>query len=167
MKRLVLLGLVLIPSVSAAQGYASKVSGWTLSDTGRKPGDDSGRSVSIEKSVPGISLLYGPNGKGNGGSFRLSFAASKGCKARTFYVGTDFGVDKAASVADVRNEINGAFAEFREGCPRTSISSTALLTGFDEAFAAVHKQVADKPYIFSSTPDAGATLPPQSKSQGQ
>jgi hypothetical protein len=166
-KLLLLLSLAWLPSVSAAQDYVAEVSGWKMSDVGHKPNDDSERSVLIEKNLPGVSLVYGPNGKGNGGSLKAIFPASKGCRGLEFSAAFDFEIAKAAPATEVRNEINAVFATFRARCPGKAISAVELLNGFDDAFAAVQRRVAEQPYIFPPTMTSGERSLPQSQSQGQ
>jgi hypothetical protein len=166
-KRLLLLGLFLASPAFAVQDYMAADSGWTISDVGHRPGDDSQRKVVIEKTTPTVHLVYGPNGIGYGGSFRADFPATKGCRGFQSNVLFLFDTAKGDPATEVREQIHAAFVDSAKRCRKRAAGEVELLSGFDEAFAAVHKRVAEKPYIFPSEPVATARPLPQPQSQGQ
>jgi len=132
-----------------AQNNAIDVAGWKLSDVGHKPGDDSERVVSIDKSLPEVSLFYQPSESNTGGSIHGEF---KGCKGLNYSSGFGFDDPPADRAAEVRRQVHEAFTDFAKTCPIKPDVETRLMNGFAEAFAAVDKLMTDKPNVYPPEP---------------
>ena len=142
-------GLLAWAGVTVAQDSAIDVAGWKLTDVGHKPGDDSDRTVTIEKAIPEVDLFYHPSETNTGGSISASF---KGCKGLSYNSGFGFDDPPADRAAAVRKEVDEAFAEFAKSCPVKPDAEARLMAGFAEAFAAVDKLMTDKPNVYPKEP---------------
>lgn len=162
----VMTGAVVLPLIAVlavpgnAQDSAIDVAGWKLTDVGHKPGDDSDRSVAIEKAIPEVDLFYRPSETNSGGSISASF---KGCKGLSYNSGFGFDDPPADRAAAVRKEVHEAFAEFAKSCPVKPDAEARLMTGFAEAFAAVDKLMTDKPNVYPKEPAEDGNSQDQSK----
>jgi hypothetical protein len=155
------MGLAL-PNLAIAQDRIKQVAGWQLSDTGSRLGDDRDRWVGIEKGVPHIELVYSLGLTNAVGTIVLTFSACKGLEYNAA-----FDNPPTQRAAAIRKQVHEAFAEFARSCRIKPGSEVALMAGFDEAFAAVDKQVTDKPYILSPKPPSDGQGTADTKSQGQ
>lgn len=137
-----------IPAFAADQ--TEQVAGWTLSDAGGKAGDDTDREVILKRGVPGIDIEYRP-GTGTGGSVVVKLA---GCdKTYTFSSGFQF-EDKVERIKTLRDEIDEGFSDFAKTCPFKDGADKTIMEGFDTAFGAIDKWIADRPFVYP--PDAPA-----------
>ena len=150
---LIAAGLLACAGATVAQDSAIDVAGWKLTDVGHKPGDDSDRSVAIEKAIPEVDLFYHPSETNSGGSISAEF---KGCKGLSYNSGFGFDAPPADRAAAVRKEVHEAFAEFAKSCPVKPDAEARLMAGFAEAFAAVDKLMTDKPNVYPPEPAADA-----------
>jgi hypothetical protein len=150
-------------SSALAQDHVEQVGGWTLSDTGSKPGDDSDRAVNIRKSIPNIDLSYSPSESNTGGSIQVKFSD---CKGLSYSSGFGFDDPPADRAAAVRKEVHEAFGDFAKTCPVKPGTEDALMAGFGEAFAAVDKLMTDKPNIYPPEPPSNGQDSADTKPQG-
>ena len=140
-----------MPGVAAAQNRAEQIAGWVLFDTGGKPGDDSDRAVSLSRSVPGVDLIYRPSESNAGASIQVKFS---GCAGLNLSSGFGFDDPPADREKQVRGQIHEAFADFARSCPSRPGGEATLMAGFAQAFAAVDKLMADRPFTYPPEPAA-------------
>ena len=131
-----------IPAFAA--DHNEQVAGWTLSDTGGKPGNDLDREVSMTRKAPGVEIAYKP-GPGRSGTISAKFT---GCDSASEYTASLNFRSSEDAVKSVREEIAYDFAEFRKICPITADAEGAAMEGFDRAFATVTQWVKDKPFVY-------------------
>jgi hypothetical protein len=144
-------GIALVANVPAEDSL-TQVAGWNLADVGHKPGDDSDRLVTIEKVIPEIDLIYRPSESNTGGSIQAEFKPLKGCKGLSYNSGFQFDDPPADRAAEVRKQVDEAFADFAKTCRIDPNAKTTLMAGFAEAFAAVDKLMTDKPNVYPPEP---------------
>jgi hypothetical protein len=125
-----------------------QVSGWTVSDTGAKPGDDSERQVKLTRSIEALEVfLYRTDRDGAG--LTMKFSRCEGLTANS-----GFSVEGAipARVAQVKDEIHDAFKDFAKTCPPKPGEEAALLEGFDEADRLLETWLHDRPFTYPPEP---------------
>lgn len=149
-----LLALGLVAALGSAAARAADrhetVAGWSLDDTGSKPGDDSDRTVAMRRTTPDATLSYSP-GEGNAsGSIQIKFNRCEGLS-----YGSGFTLDDppASHEAQVRKQIDDAFADFAKSCPSGGQGEAALMQGFDEAFATIEAWVKEHPFVYPPDPE--------------
>ena len=147
--RLLALGLVAALALGSAAARAADrhevVAGWTLDDVGGKPGDDSDRSVSMRKSLPQVTLSYSPGESGSSGSIQVKFNR---CRGLSYGSGFTFDDPPSSHAAQVRKQIDEAFADFAESCRGGDQDKAALMQGFDQAFQAIEAWMKERPFVY-------------------
>ena len=156
MKLAVLLSLALAGAASAqappppagALDRTQQVGGWTVSDTGAKPGDDGDREVRLARSMEGVDfVLHRSDPDGAGLAIRFSR-----CDGLT--VDSGFSLEGAipARVAQLKDEIHDAFKDFAKACPPKAGEEAALLEGFDAAASLAETWIHDRPFVYPPEP---------------
>ena len=132
-----------------------QVGGWTVSDTGGKPGDDSDREVRLARTLETVTfVLHRSDQDGAGVSIRFSR-----CDGMNWNSGLSLEGAIPARVAQVRDEIHDAFKDFAKMCPPKAGEEAALLEGFDPAVRLIETWVHDRPFTY---PPEGRRLRPSS-----
>jgi hypothetical protein len=127
---------------------AQQVGGWTVSDTGAKPGDDGDRQVKLTRSIENVDfVLYRTDRDGAG--LTMKFSRCDGLTANS-----GFSLEGAipARAAQVRDEIHDAFKDFAKTCPPKAGEEAALLEGFDAAERLLETWVHDRPFTYPPEP---------------
>jgi hypothetical protein len=127
-----------------------QVGGWTVSDLGGKPGDDSDRDVKLSRSIENVDL-YLHRTDHDGAGLTVTFSRCEGLTANS-----GFSVEGAipARVAKVKDEIHDAFKDFAKTCPPKAGEEAALLEGFDEADRLLETWLHDRPFTYPPEPAA-------------
>ena len=142
------LAIALLATAAQAADVSRVVAGWTLADTGGKPGHDDDRSLSIDRTADAAEIRYTPNGRSPENGIVAVFVASfPGCNGGNTALGVNF--DGAASREKaVRDTVHGVFADYAKTCKLPAGTEDAMMKGFTEAFAAVEKQLQDHPFTY-------------------
>jgi cellulose synthase/poly-beta-1,6-N-acetylglucosamine synthase-like glycosyltransferase len=135
----------LAPATARAADRHETVAGWTLDDVDSVPGDDSNRNVTMRKSGPDVTITYRPGETASGGSIQVNFTR---CQGLNYGSGFSFDDPPASRAAQVRKEIDEAFAEFAHSCPAKDQGEAALMQGFDEAFRTIEAWVKEHPFVY-------------------
>jgi hypothetical protein len=136
-----------------AADRTEQVAGWTLSDTGGKPGNDLDREVAMVRRASGVELAFKP-GPGRNGTVSAKFA---GCEKSSTFSATLSFKSSADAIKSVRDEIAYDFAEFRKECAVTADAEKMTMEGFDAAFGTVMQWVKDRPFVYP--PNAAVPSP--------
>jgi len=136
-------------TIAVAKDRTEQIAGWTLSDTGSKPGDDTDRTVSLSKSVPGIDLIYRPSESNSGASIQMKFT---GCAGLNLSSGFGFDDPPADREKQVRGQVHEAFGDFAKSCPLKPDVEPNLMADFTQAFAAVDTLMATRPFTYPPEP---------------
>jgi hypothetical protein len=157
-KLVVLLGLALATAASAQAPPSApptnpldrtqQLGGWTVSDLGGKPGDDSDREVRLARSIENVDfVLHRSDQDGVGLTIRFSR-----CDGLTWNAGFSLEGAIPARVAQVRDEIRDAFRDFAKACPPKAHEAAALLEGFDAADRLAETWIHDRPFVYPPEP---------------
>jgi hypothetical protein len=129
---------------------SQQVGGWTVSDTGAKPGDDGGREVRLSRSIENVDFVLhrsDPDGAG----ITMKFSR---CDGLNWNSGLSLEGAIPARVAQVKDEIHDAFKDFAKACPPKAGEEAALLEGFDAADRLVETWIHDRPFRYPPEPAA-------------
>jgi len=125
-----------------------QVGGWTVSDLGARPGDDSDRKVRLARGMEGVDfVLYRSDPDGAGVTIRFSR-----CEGLTWESGFSLEGAIPARVAQVKDEIHDAFKDFAKRCPPKAGEEAALLADFDAADALVETWIRERPFRYPPEP---------------
>lgn len=162
MKLLVPLGLSLVlasgasaqpppqPAPAGPLERTQQVGGWTVSDLGAKPGDDSDREVRLARGIENVDfVLHRSDQDGAGVTIRFSR-----CDGLTWNSGFSLEGAIPARVAQVKDEIRDGFKDFAKECPPKAGEEAALLEGFDEADRLAETWIHDRPFTYPPEPAA-------------
>jgi hypothetical protein len=144
--------LALAASPAAQDSLTPIAEGWKMADVGHRPGDDSDRLVTIEKVIPEVDLIYRPSESNTGGSIQAEFKPLMRCKPMSYNSGFDFPDPPADRAAEVRKQIDDAFADFAKSCPIDPAAKVTIMAGFAQAFAAVDTLMTEKPNVYPPAP---------------
>lgn len=153
MKLVVLLSLAILSVGGAGAASAQtppslertqQVGGWTVSDLGAKPGDDSEREVRLARSLEDLDFVL-HRGSPDGAGLTIKFAR---CEGLTWNSGLSLEGGIPARVAQIRDEIHDAFKDFAKRCPPKPGEEAALLEGFDAADALAETWIHDRPFVY-------------------
>ena len=159
MKLLVPLGLSLaLAGAAAAQPPApagplertQQVGGWTVSDLGARPGDDSEREVRLARRLETVDFVLHRSDQ-NGAGVTIRFSR---CNGLTWNSGFSLEGPIPARAAQVKDEIRDAFKDFAKACPPKAGEEAALLEGFDEADGLAETWIHDRPFTYPPEPAA-------------
>ena len=124
--------------------HTQQVGGWTVKDTGAKPGDDSDREVSLSRTVEGVELvLYRTDRDGVGLSMKFSR-----CDGLTANSGFQAEGAIPARIAKIREEVHDSFKDFAKLCPPKAGEEEALMAGFDAADTILETWLHDRPFTY-------------------
>ncbi|WP_293902777.1 hypothetical protein [Phenylobacterium sp.] len=139
------------PAPTGPLERTQQVGGWTVSDLGAKPGDDSDREVRLARSLETVDfVLHRSDPDGAGVAIRFSR-----CDGLKWNSGLSLEGAIPARVAQVKDEIHDAFKDFAKACPPKAGEEAALLEGFDEADRLAETWIHDRPFTYppeSATP---------------
>jgi hypothetical protein len=121
-----------------------QVGGWTVSDTGAKPGDDSEREVRLARGIETVDFVLRRSGP-DGASLTVRFLRSD-----RLTVNSGFSLEgaSAARVAQLKDEIHDAFQDFAKRCPPKAGEEAALLEGFDAAEGLAESWIRERPFVY-------------------
>jgi len=122
------------------------VAGWTLSDKGSHPGDDSDREVRLTRALSDVEVIYLPSGSGAG--LTINFKPCKGLNYNTGF-GFEEGQDRARQVSD---QIAEGYADFTKGCKASLTPRADMMQGFPEAFATLEQWLKERPFTYPAEP---------------
>ncbi|MDB5425814.1 MAG: hypothetical protein JWQ29_3230 [Phenylobacterium sp.] len=136
------------PQPAGALDRTQRVGGWTVSDTGARPGDDSDREVRLTRSIEDVDfVLHRSDPDGAGLTVRFSR-----CDGLTWNSGLSLEGAVPARVAQIRDEIRDAFKDFAKTCPPKAGEEAALLVGFDAADSLVETWIHERPFTYPPEP---------------
>ena len=137
-----------------------QVGGWTVSDTGSKPGDDGEREVKLARGIENVDfVLYRTSQDGAGLTMRFS-------RCDGLNLNSGFSLEGAvpARVTQVKDEIHDAFKDFAKMCPPKAGEEAALLEGVDPAVRLIETWVHDRPFTYPpEEPEAPAPKSPKGR----
>ena len=137
-----------VPPAPGPLDQTQQVGGWTVADTGARPGDDSERDVRLERAVEGVELvLHRVDHDGVGLWMKFSR-----CEGLNLSSGFSLDGDMPAHLAQTRAEIHDAFKDFAKGCPPKAGEEAALMDGFDAADRLLETWVHDRPFTYPPDP---------------
>jgi hypothetical protein len=153
MKLVVLLTLAVLGAGAASAEQpplerTQQVGGWTVSDLGAKPGDDSDREVRLSGGIETVDFVLhrsSPDGAG----ITLKFSR---CEGLTWNSGLSLEGSVPARVTQLKDEIHDAFKDFAKACPVKAGEEAALLAGFDAAAALAETWIHDRPFVYPPEP---------------
>jgi len=122
------------------------VAGWTLSDKGSHPGDDSDREVRLTRALSDVEVIYLPSGTGAG--LTVNFRPCKGLNYNTGF-GFEEGQDRSRQVSD---QIAEGYADFTKDCKAALTPRADLMQGFPEAFATLDQWLKERPFTYPAEP---------------
>jgi len=138
------------PAPAGPLERTQQVGGWTVSDLGAKPGDDSDREVRLARRLETVDfVLHRSDQDGVGMTIRFSR-----CDGLTWNAGFSLEGGVAARPAQVKEEIDDAFKDFAKACPPKAGEEAALLEGFDEADRLAETWIHDRPFTYPPEPAA-------------
>jgi hypothetical protein len=127
-----------------------QVGGWTLSDVGAKPGDDSDRQVNLTREIENVAFVLHRSDQ-DGAGLHIKFSR---CDGLTVNSGLQLEGAIPARVAQLRDEIHDAFQDFAKACPVKPGEEAALLEGFDAAARLLETWIHDRPFTYPPEPAA-------------
>jgi hypothetical protein len=138
------------PSAPPAGGLerTQQVGGWTVSDTGAKPGDDSGREVRLARSLETVDFVGRRSGP-DSASLTIKFSR---CDGLNWNSGLSLEGAIPARVAQLKDEIHDAFKDFAKACPPKAGEEAALLEGFDAAESLAETWIRERPFVYPPEP---------------
>lgn len=129
--------------------HVATVAGWTLSDTGSHPGDDSDRAVEMRKELAVASMVYRPSESGEGASISIRF---KDCDGGGLDSGFEFGNPPEDHAKVVNGEVADAYSDLPKDCKAPIEPQATLMAGFPEALVTLEQWLKAKPFVFTDTP---------------
>ena len=157
LRRFTLLALALVVAERAMGDplpeRSQTVAGWTLSDTGGRPGDDIERVLHMTRQAPGVTMTYTPGANGENASIRLQFTR---CNGQDYGSGFDFGNPPGDHAKVIRDEVHEAYADFAKTCHTPPADEAVLLAGFDEALKTIEQWLAARPFVYPPEPASSA-----------
>jgi phospholipase/lecithinase/hemolysin len=154
-KLVVLLSLALATAASAQPpppanplDRTQQLGGWTVSDTGSKPGDDGEREVRVARSLEGVDVVLHRSGPDS------TLVAIKFSRCDGLNWNSGFALEGAvpARAAQLKDEIHDAFKDFAKHCPPKAGEEAALLEGFDAAAGLAETWIHDRPFVYPPEP---------------
>ena len=136
------------PPPAGALERTQQVGGWTVSDLGARPGDDSDREVRLARSIENVDLVL-HRGSQDGAGLTIRFHR---CDGLTVNSGFSLEGEVPERAAQVKDEIHDAFKDFAKMCPPKAGEEAALLEGFDAAERLAETWIHDRPFTYQPEP---------------